>query len=257
MKLRTILAASLSALLVFSLTACGGGGGGGGTASGPEANSTTTPGAFGAAGSAEGTWEGPYAGSYYTRLVVLNTSETFGLYESSGWLSGILYGQLSGDGSVKGLLKDFSLNTLKAENIAVSGSSSAQKSMLLNRGGLRIDLSHAPNMNTPVSVASVAGVYNGRGRNSFGPAETMNVTISANGAVTMPEPVCSATGQISPHANGQNVFALSLTITGNNCGRRGNNLQGVLYQEPDTKRLFILGLNQAKSDTAFFSGSRY
>lgn len=254
MKLRAFLAVSLSALLVFSLAACGGGGG---TASGPEANNTTTPGAFGPAGSAAGTWEGPYAGPYFTRMVVLNTSETFGLYESSGWLTGILYGQLSGDGSVKGVLKDFSLNTLKAENVAVSGSTSAQKSMLLNRGGMRLDLDHAPNMNIPVSVASLAGVYSGRGRNSFGPAEAMNVSISANGTITMPEPVCSATGQISPHANGQNVFALSLTITGNNCGRRGNNLQGVLYQDPNTKRLFVLGLNQAKSDTAFFLGSRY
>jgi hypothetical protein len=126
MKLRTFIAASLSALLVFSLTACGGGGGGG-TASGTEPNSTTTPGAFGPAGSAEGTWEGPYAGSSYTRMVVLNTSETFGLYESSGWLTGILYGQLSGNGSVKGVLKDFSLNTLKAENVAVSGSSVADE----------------------------------------------------------------------------------------------------------------------------------
>ncbi len=138
----------------------------------------------------------------------------------------------------------------------VSGSSTAQKSILLNRGGQRLDLSHAPNMNTQVSVASLAGVYTGRGGNSFGPAEAMNVTISVNGAVNLPEPVCSATGQISPHAIGQNVFALSLTIMGNNCGRRGNTLQGVLFQDPNTKRLFVLGLNQAKSDAAFFFGYR-
>jgi hypothetical protein len=189
-------------------------------------------------------------------MVVLNTSEAFGIYETGGTVAGALYGQLSSSGSVKGVLKDFSLSTLRAEDAAVSGSSTAQKSMLLSRGAQRIDLSHAPNMNTPVSVASLAGVYTGRGGNSFGPAEAMNLTISANGAVTMPEPVCSATGQISPHANGQSVFALSLTITGNNCGRKGNTLQGVLYQDPDTKRLYVLGLNPAKSDTAFFFGYR-
>jgi hypothetical protein len=254
MNISKTLAFGLSIGSFALLTACGGGGGG--TASGTEANSTTTPGAFGAAGSAEGTWIGSYASVYNTRMVVLNNSEAFGIYEAGGTVAGALYGQLSGSGSVKGVLKDFSLSTLRAEDVSVSGSSTAQKSMLLSRGAQRVDLSYAPNMNTPVSVASLAGVYTGRGGNSFGPAEAMNLTISANGAVTMPEPVCSATGQISPHANGQNVFALSLTIIGNNCGRRGNTLQGVLYQDPDTKRLFVLGLNQAKSDTAFFFGYR-
>jgi hypothetical protein len=254
MNISKTLAFGLSIGSFALLTACGGGGGG--TASGTEANSTTTPGAFGAAGSAEGTWIGPYASVYNTRMVVLNTSEAFGIYEAGGTVAGALYGQLSGSGNVKGVLKDFSLSTLRAEDASVSGTSAPQKSMLLSRGAQRVDLSYAPNMNTPVSVASLAGVYTGRGGNSFGPAEAMNLTISANGAVTMPEPVCSATGQISPHANGQNVFALSLTITGNNCGRRGNTLQGVLYQDPDTKRLFVLGLNQAKSDTAFFFGYR-
>jgi hypothetical protein len=254
MNIAKTLALGLSIGGFALLTACGGGGGG--SPSGPEANSTTTPGAFGAAGSAEGTWIGPYASVYNTRMVVLNTSEAFGIYEAGGTVAGALYGQLSGSGSVKGVLKDFSLSTQRAEDVAVSGSSTAQKSMLLNRGTQRIDLTYAPNMNTPVSVASVAGVYSGRGRSTFAPSEAMNVTISANGAVNLPEPVCSATGQISPHANGQNVFALSLTIVGNNCGRRGNTLQGVLYQEPDTKRLFILGLNQTKSDAAFFFGYR-
>jgi hypothetical protein len=255
MNISKTLAFGLSIGSFALLTACGGGGGGG-TASGTEANSTTTPGAFGPAGSAEGTWIGPYASVYNTRMVVLNTSEAFGIYETGGSVAGALYGQLSSNGIIKGVLKDFSLNTLRAEDASVSGSSTAQKSMLLNRGTQRLDLSYAPNMNSPVSVAAVAGVYSGRGRSTFAPAEAMNLTISDNGAVTLPEPVCSATGQISPHPNGQNVFALSLTITGNNCGRKGNTLNGVLYQDPDTKRLFVLGLNQTKSDAAFFFGYR-
>ena len=254
MNITKTLAFCISVGALALLSGCGGGGGG--TASNLDTGSTTAPGIVGTAGSAEGTWIGPYATVYNTRMVVLNTSEAFGIYETGGTVAGALYGQLSSSGSVKGVLKDFSLSTLRAEDAAVSGSSTAQKSMLLSRGAQRIDLSHAPNMNTPVSVASLAGVYTGRGGNSFGPAEAMNLTISANGAVTMPEPVCSATGQISPHANGQSVFALSLTITGNNCGRKGNTLQGVLYQDPDTKRLYVLGLNPAKSDTAFFFGYR-
>jgi hypothetical protein len=253
MNISKTLALGLAICGFALLTACGGGGG---TAGGPEANSTTTPGSLGPAGSAEGTWIGSYAGVYNTRMVVLNTSETFGIYEAGGTVAGALYGQLSGSGSVKGVLKDFSLSTLRAEDAAVTGSSTAQKSMLLNRGLQRLDLSQAPNINTPVSAASIAGVYYGRGRNAFGPAEAMKVTISADGAVNLPEPVCSAIGQISPHANGQNVFALSLTITGNNCGRNGSTLQGILYQDPDTKRLFVLGLNPAKSNAAFFLGSR-
>lgn len=235
------------------LTACGGGGGG---PSETTTDSTSTPGIFGAAGSAEGTWQGPYASVYNTRMVVLNTSETFGIYETGGIIAGALYGQLSATGSVKGVLKDFSLNTLRAEDASVTGTAAAQKSMLLNRGGQRLDWTYAPNMNSPVNVATLAGTYTGRGRNAFAPADAMRLTISANGTVNMPETVCSATGQISPHPNGQSVFAINLTITGNNCGRRGNKLNGVLYQEPNTQRLFVLALNGNKTDAALFFGYR-
>ena len=118
------------------LNACGGGGagGGGGTASDTGTGNTTAPGIVGTAGSAEGTWIGPYASVYNTRMVVLNTSEAFGIYEAGGTVAGALYGQLSGSGSVKGVLKDFSLSTLRAEEAVVSGSSTTQKSMLLSRG---------------------------------------------------------------------------------------------------------------------------
>jgi hypothetical protein len=252
MNITKALAFCISISTFILLTACGGGGTAGYTGTG----NTTAPNTVGAAGSAEGTWIGSYANVYNTRLVVLNTSEAFGIYETGGAVAGALYGQLSSNGSVKGILKDFSLSTLRGEDASVSGASTSPKSMLLNRGFQQLNLSHAPNMNTSVSVASLAGTYTGRGGNTFGSAEAMNVTIFANGAISLPEPVCSATGQISPHANGQNVFALSLTITGNNCGRRGNALQGVLYQDPGTLSLFVLGLNPAKSDTAFFFGYR-
>jgi hypothetical protein len=128
--------------------------------------------------------------------------------------------------------------------------------MLINRGSQRLDLSYATNLQTPISVASLAGTYSGRGSNSFSQPNNTRLTISANGNVQLPETVCSASGSISPHPNGQNVFALNLTITGNNCGRRGNTLSGVAYLDPNNQLMFMLGLNGSRTDGAYFYGLR-
>ncbi|WP_291915110.1 hypothetical protein [Limnohabitans sp.] len=254
MKLRTFIAASLSALLVFSLTACGGGGG----SSTASTTGTTNPaGGSGNPGPTVGTWQGPYATNYNTRVVVLNTGETFGLYETGTSIIGALYGDMKSDGGkVSGFLNDFVFSSTTMSNANLTGNATAEKSMLINRGAQRLDLSFATNLQNPISVASLAGTYSGRGSSSFSPPNNSTLTISANGTIELPQPVCSASGSISPHPNGQNVFALNLTITGNNCGRRGNTLSGVAYLDPNNQRMFVLGLNGARTDGAFFYGLR-
>lgn len=253
MKLRTFFMASLSALLVFSLTACGGGG-----SSADSTNGTTnTAGGSGTPGPTVGTWQGPYATFYNTRLVVLSTGETFGLYETGTSITGALYGDLKSDGTkVSGFLNDFVFSTITMSNANITGTATAEKSMLINRGTQRLDLSFATNLQSPISVASLAGSYSGRGASSFSQPNNSTLSISANGTVQLPQSVCSASGSISLHPNGQNVFALNLTITGNNCGRRGNTLTGVAYLDPNNQRLFVLGLNGSRSDGAYFYGLR-
>lgn len=253
MKLRTFIAACLSALLVFSLSACGGGG------SSADANTgiTNPIGGSGNPGPTVGTWQGPYATHYNTRLVVLSTGETFGLYETGTSVIGALYGDMKSDGGkVSGFLNDFVFGSITMTTANINGTATAQKSMLINRGVQRLDLSFATNLQNPISVASLAGTYSGRGSNSFSPPNNSTMTISANGTVQLPQSICSANGSVSPHPHGQNVFALNLTITGNNCGRRGNTLTGVAYLDPNNQRMFLLGMNSTRSDGAYFYGLR-
>ena len=240
--------------LVALLSACGGGG----SASPDSGNSSTSPvGGSGNPGAATGTWQGFYSTNFSTQLVVLNTGESFGLYETGNGDIGALYGDLRGDGgNLSGFLTDFLFTGITMNSANISGTATAQKSMVINRGTKRFDLSFATNLQNPVSVASVAGTYFGRGSNSFSPPSNSTITISANGTIQMPQTICSATGSVSPHPNGQNVFSLNLTITGNNCGRQGNKLTGVLHLDPTNKRVFVLGLNSTRSDGAFFQGLR-
>jgi hypothetical protein len=254
MKLHTTLKLATTSLFVALLSACGGGGGGA-TDSG---NSSTSPvGGSGNPGVAVGTWQGFYATNYSTRMVVLNTGETFGLYETGTGNTGALYGDLKGNSNnISGFLSDFVFTGITMTTANITGTATAQKSMLINRGTQRLDLSFATNLQNPISVASLAGTYSGRGSNSFSPPNNSTLTISANGSIQLPQSVCSASGNISPHPNGQNVFALNLTITGNNCGRRGNTLSGVAYLDPNNQRMFMLGLNGSRTDGAYFYGLR-
>lgn len=257
MKFHTTLKLATTSLFVALLSACGGGGGGGGGTSDSGNSSTSPVGGSGNPGVAVGTWQGPYATSYNTRLVVLDTGETFGLYETGTSITGALYGDLKGNGSsVSGFLSDIVFSNITRSNVNISGTATAQKSMLITRGTQRLDLSYATNLQNPISVASLAGTYSGRGSNSFSPPNTTTLTIYANGNVQLPETVCSASGSISPHPNGQYVFALNLTITGNNCSRRGNTLSGVAYLDPNNQRMFVLGLNGNRTDGAYFFGLR-
>jgi hypothetical protein len=261
MKLNPTLKFAAASLLMAFLTACGGGGGASGDSTGTSTSngstSTTPTGGSGNPGPTQGTWQGPYATNYNTRLVVLSTGETFGLYETGTSVIGALYGDVKSDGSkVSGVLSDFVFSTITANTANISGSVAAEKSMLINRGSQRLDLGFAANLQNPISVASLAGTYAGRGSSSFSPPNNSTMTISTNGAVQLPQTVCSATGSISPHPNGQNVFALNLTITGNNCGRRGNTLSGVAYLDPNTMRMFVLGMNSSRTDGAYFFGLR-
>lgn len=254
MKFHTTLKMATTSLLVALLSACGGGG----SATSDTGNSSTSPvGGSGNPGITVGTWQGPYAINYNTRLVVLSTGETFGLYETGTSVTGALYGDLKGDGSrVSGFLSDIVFANITRSNINISGTVTAQKSMLIDRSSQRLDLSFATNLQTPISVASLAGTYLGRGSNSFSTPNNTKLTISTNGNVQLPETVCSASGSISPHPNGQNVFALNLTIMGNNCSRRGNTLSGVAYLDPNNQRMFMLGLNGTRTDGAYFYGLR-
>lgn len=255
MKIRSLLTICLSLLVVSWLAACGGGGGG---APADNANNASSPaGGSGNPGPTVGTWQGPYATFYNTRLVVLSTDEAFGLYETGTTVIGALYGDIKIEsGRVSGFLSDFMFKDITMTTANISGNATAQKSMLINRGTQRLDLSFATNLQNPISVSSLAGTYSGRGNNSFSAPNNITMTISATGTVQIPDTVCSANGSISAHPNGQNVFTLNLAVTGNNCSRRGNTLSGVAYLDPNNQRMYLLGMNSARTDGAFFYGLR-
>lgn len=252
MNIQQFLTAACLALATL-LSACGGGGSSAGVT---DTNSTsgTPAGGSGNPAAAAGTWQGSYKGLYGVRLVVLSTGETFGLYETGNTITGGLYGDIASQGVVvSGFLSDFAFNNISIDKENLNGTVEGQKTMVLRRGNQRLDLTYSTGVRQ--NVMTLAGTYQGRGRNTLGAPDNMTLTISSNGAVNMPASICSSSGQISQHPNGDNVFAINLTITGDNCGRKGTGLSGVAFLDPNN-RLYILGLNPTRSDGAFFFGVR-
>ena len=244
----------LALLLATALSGCGGGGSTSSSASGtntPPANSNT--GGSGNPGPTQGVWQGTYASTYDMRLIVLDSGETFGLYLGGSALMGALYGDMTASGNaIGGFLSDLVFSSKSSSRANIAGSVVAQKSILGYRNNTqRIDLSY---MNSQgVSLSTVAGTYVGRGQTNLAQHQAMQVNVSSSGQLTLPDDVCSASGTISPR-NDVDAFTLNLTITGDNCGRRGTRMTGVAHYDANLRRLYVVGLNDGRSDVVYFMG---
>lgn len=111
----------------------------------------------------------------------------------------------------------------------------------------------------PASLSALAGSYRGSAAVGGAGTQTVSVSVSANGAVTMPpDPYgCSASGQASPRASGKNVFDLSVTFRGSRCVLgNGNTVHGIIYYDATSKTGVAMALNSSETNGFIFVGSR-
>ena len=223
------------------LTGCGGGGGDGATTN----------------ASAEGFWSGPASTGFTVNLVILETGETWGIYSTGNTIYGALYGQTTTSGNVvSGTGTDFDLVNRTSTASSFSGSVSPKSSLSVRTAsGTTFSGTYSATYDTAASLALLAGTFTGTAVTANTAPTTVQVTVSASGAITLPATNgCSATGTATPRPTGKNVFNISVTYSGTCALGNGTTTNGVGYYEASSKRLFGLALNTSKSDGFIFAG---
>ena len=229
------------------LTACGGGGGGGSTA--PSAPPVT----------AEGFWEGTASTGTSVALAVLEDGETWGVYTSGNSIAGALYGQTTSSGTtLTGSGNDFNIAAHSVSSATYNGTFVAKSTIRVASGGTTFSGNYAVAYDQPASLTALAGTFTGQGISGNSSAQTIPVTISTTGAITVPTSAgCGASGTASPRATGKNIFDVLVTFNGTSCALgNGTITKGVGYFNATSRTLVVLALNSAKTDGFIYVGQK-
>ncbi len=236
--------------LTVLLAACGGGG--------DSASPPATPPAV----TAEGFWEGPASTGVSVALAVLETGETWGVYTatSNGSIVGALYGNTTSSGTtLSGSGKDFNIPSRTVGSGTYSGTFVAKSSInVATSTGNTFSGTYKTAYDQPASLAAVAGTFSGVGVSGTSPVQTVSVTISPSGSITVPGTLgCSAAGTGAPRPSGKNIFDVTVTFTGSTCALgNGASTTGIAYYDATTRRVVVMAMNAAKSDGFIYVGQK-
>lgn len=237
--------AILAATIVVA--ACGGGG--------DDAAPTVA-----ATSSAEGFWSGTSSNGWTVNLAILENGQTWGVYSSGGTIYGALHGTAQTSGSsVSGSGTDYYVPTRSTSAGSFTGTYTAKSSLNVTLStGVTFAGTYGAGYDQAPSLASVAGTFNGTGVTGYSSVQSVPVSISASGGITVPAANgCAASGQLTPRASGKNIFDVSVTFNGSNCALgNGATTTGVAYYDSTARRLLALALNGAKSDGFIYIGSK-
>ena len=108
---------------------------------------------------------------------------------------------------------------------------------------------------TTPNVASLAGVYQGQAGSSGG-SQSATVTVAIDGTFTGTEQNgCTFTGKTTTRTRG-NVLDQTIIFGGVPCFFAGSTLQGVVYFDIPTARLFAAAPTSNRTDAAIFFGTK-
>lgn len=235
--------------LTVLLAACGGGGGDGAQPPAPAPIVT-----------AEGFWEGTASTGNSVALAVLETGETWGVYTSNGSIVGALYGNTASSGTtLSGTGKDFNIPSRSVGSGSYTGTFVEKSSIrVATSSGSTFSGAYGTTYDQPASLAAVAGTFSGQGVSGTSPVQTVSVTISPSGAITVPASLgCSAAGSAKPRTSGKNIFDVTVTFTGSTCALgNGASTTGIAYYNATTRRVLVMAMNAAKSDGFIYVGQK-
>jgi len=208
-------------------------------------------------------WTGTTSTGYQANLVILENGETWGIYSSSNYVVGAVYGNtsststaLSGTGSL------FNLVSRTVGNASYSGTYAVKSSISVSvSDGTKFTGAYSSLYDQAASLATLAGTYTGWAVTGGTAAQTTAVNIDANGSVSSSYVsgtyVCTTSGKATPRNTAKNVFNLQLSFSGNACALgNGSTVTGVATYDSAAKRLIAMGLNAAKSDGFIYLASR-
>ncbi len=256
MKISKPVVSTLAILLVVALEGCGGGGGG------------TTVAATTTVASPQGVYQGGFSNGGTHNTLILENDQFYTLYGStvagvftvSGFLQG--NGNASGgnltatdvkDATVDGQLLSGSLSATYAANGSLNGTLT-EGSNTVNFSGTTV-ASSVYDYNKSASLADIAGAWNMTSLRGY--ANTFN--IAASGAFTATSGACSFSGTFTPRSSGKNVFDVAMTFGPAPCILAGQTLAGIgidFMLANGKRQLLIAGLNQGRTSSAAFFGTR-
>lgn len=230
------------------LTACGGGG------------ASTAPSAPLPPVTAEGFWEGTASTGASVALAVLEDGETWGIYTSGSSIAGALYGVTTSSGTtLTGSGKDFNIAARSVATATYTGTFVAKSSIrVATSGGATFAGNYVAAYDQPASLTALAGTFSGQGVSGNSSTQTIPVTISASGAVTVPTSAgCGASGTASPRPSAKNIFDVSVTFNGTSCALgNGTVTKGIGYFNSTSRTLLVMALNPAKTDGFIYVGQK-
>ncbi len=236
----------------FASVACGGGYGERDVASLPQPTAT----------SAEGRWTGTTLTGRAVAGLVLDDG-SYWLFYSARDNPNILAGLVQGIGTShsgsfgSSNTRDFNLEDAGIRAATMHGSyvpnKSFQGTIAYFNGDTEsftstsdADAESAPNL------TQVAGTYSGLRTDK----NTVTVTVDAAGAISgHSTDGCTVAGTLSPRAKG-NVFHTLVTFGGGACRQGTETITGVAFYDTATNRLYSAGLNNARTTSFLFLGTK-
>lgn len=236
--------------LTAVLTACGGGGD-----SAPIAAPTPVP-----AVTAEGFWEGSASTGATVALAVLENGETWGVYTTAGSIVGALYGNTSSSGTtLSGSGKDFNIPSRTVASGTFAGTFAAKSSInVTSSSGSTFSGAYKTAYDQPTTLTALAGTFSGTGVSGGSPVQSISVTVSSSGAITVPSSLgCSATGTAAMRPSGKNILDVTVTFKGSTCALGdGVSTTGIAYYDATSRRMLVMAMNSAKSDGFIYVGQK-
>ena len=213
------------------------------------------------AGTAEGFWGGTSSNGYKVGLVVLENAETWGLYATGNTIRGAFYGNSTGKGtafSISGSDLDFSTRRLTSgattgtvsQKVKISGKSNV---------GVTFDLTYDATYDQPAVLADIVGSYNMTLASFQATESNVQTSISSAGDIVLTKDNCTAAGKVTPRSSRKNIFNLSLTLSGVNCGSgNGGTVSGIFILDATTtpKSAYFFTLTPTKQDGIIGIGSK-
>lgn len=210
--------------------------------------------------SAEGFWVARTPEGINVKWAILDGGETWGIYEAQGTILGAFHGTTrASNGALygSGLAYDIPSGTLGATDY--TGSYTARQSIsLTTHFGATVSGYYASGYDQPARLSVLQGAYDGDGLSSRQPVIGMTLQVAADGAFVMTSHEdCAASGQATPRPGGKAVFHVQLRFAGSACPfGDGATASGIAHVSASSGELFVLAMNEAKTDGWLYLGAR-
>lgn len=219
-----------------------------------------TAGDAGSAASAEGFWVARMPNGVAVKWSILDGGETWGIYESEGTILGAFHGTThSTEGALHGTGRVFDIPSRTVGAASYTGTYFRRQTITVTTSfGASFEGRYATSYEQPAVLSALAGRYSGEGLNSRSEVQGMDLRFAPDGALTgLAGEGCRASGQALPRPGGKNIFNLSLRFEGPACALGdGASVAGIAHVSTASGELFVLAMDEAKTDGWLYLGQR-